>query len=115
MFTTRPSSTDPFTGDDRPPSATAGAPAPPYVYYDWYMSLRRTNVYADAADLVIIKEAAARRGISEAEIIREGIHLAAMSSRVWDDPLNWPTFEGPGTPAIGGEVTRTIAERLSDQ
>ena len=85
------------------------------MYYTWYMSLRRTNVYADAADLVIIKEAAVRRGISEAEIIREGIHLAAMSSRVWDAPLDWPTFEGPGTPAIGGEVTATIAERLSDQ
>lgn len=84
------------------------------MYYAWYM-LRRTNVYADAADLAIIKEAAVRRGISEAEIIREGIHLAAMSSRAWDAPLDWPTFEGPGTPAIGDEVTRTIAERLSDQ
>lgn len=79
------------------------------------MSLRRTNVYADAADLMIIKEAAARRGISEAEIISEGIHLTAMSSRVWDEPLDWPTFEGPGTPTIGGDVTRTIAERLSEQ
>jgi hypothetical protein len=59
----------------------------------WHMSLRRTNVYADAADLALIKEAAARRGVSEAEIIREGIHLAAMSSRVWDEPLAWPTFE----------------------
>lgn len=87
-----------------------------HVYYAWYMSLRRTNVYADAADLMIIKDAAARRGIPEAEIIREGIHLAAMSSRVWDDdPLDWPTFEGPGTPATRGEVTRTIAERLSEQ
>lgn len=85
------------------------------MYYAWYMSLRRTNVYADAADLAIIKEAAARRGIPEAEIIREGIHLAAMSSRVWDDPLDWPAFEGPGTPATGGEVTQTIAGRLSDR
>jgi hypothetical protein len=73
------------------------------------MSLRRTNVYADAEDLLRIKEAAARRGIAEAEIIREGIHLAAMSSRVWDEPLDWPTFEGSGTPTLGDEVTRTVA------
>jgi hypothetical protein len=73
------------------------------------MSLRRTNVYADAEDLNRIKEAAARRGIPEAEIIREGIHLAAMSSRVWDEPLDWPTFEGSGTAALGDEVTRTVA------
>ena len=58
------------------------------------MSLKRTNVYADAEDLKHIKEAAARRGIPEAEIIREAIHLAAMSSRAWDEPLIWPTFEG---------------------
>jgi hypothetical protein len=79
------------------------------VYYAWYMSLRRTNVYADDEDLALIKAAAARRGISEAEIIREGIHLAAMSSRVWDESLNWPTFDGNGKPALGDEVTQTVA------
>jgi len=79
------------------------------VYYLWYMSLRRTNVYADAEDLRRIKEAASRRGIPEAEIIREGIRLAAMSSRVWDEPLDWPTFEGNGEPALGDEVTTTVA------
>jgi hypothetical protein len=67
------------------------------------MPLRRTNVYADVQDLMIIKEAAARRGIPEAEIIREGIHLAAISSRVWDVPIDWPAFDGPGTPAPGDE------------
>ena len=79
------------------------------VYYAWYMSLRRTNVYADDADLALIKAAAARRGVPEAEIIREGIHLAAMSSRVWDEPLDWPTFDGTGKPALGDEVTQTVA------
>ena len=83
------------------------------MYYDWYMSLRRTNVYADDADLALIKEAAARRGVPEAEIIREGIHLAAMSSRVWDEPLDWPAFDGPGTSATGDEVTATIVRRLA--
>jgi Ribbon-helix-helix protein, copG family len=58
------------------------------------MSMKRTNVYADPEDLAIIKEAAKRRGISEAEIIRQGIHLAAMANRVWDEPLFSRTFEG---------------------
>lgn len=84
------------------------------MYYAWYMSLRRTNVYADAADLLLIKEAAAQRGVPEAEIIREGIHLAAMSSRVWSESLDWPTFDGPGAPVLGDEVTRTITQRLTD-
>lgn len=56
--------------------------------YSWYMSMKRTNVYADPEDLAIIKEAAKRRGISEAEIILQGIDLAAMANRVWDEPLS---------------------------
>jgi hypothetical protein len=79
------------------------------------MPLKRTNVYADAEDLARIKEAAAQRGIPEAEIIREGIHLAAMSSRVGDEPLDWPTFDGDGTPALGEEVTRAVARGAADQ
>jgi hypothetical protein len=78
------------------------------------MSLRRTNVYAEAEDLALIKEAAARRGIPEAEIIREGIHLAAMSSRVWDESLDWPTFDGDGTPALSDEVTRAVTRGASE-
>jgi hypothetical protein len=78
------------------------------------MSLKRTNVYADAEDLARIKDAAARRGVPEAEIIREGIHLAAMSSRVWDEPMDWPTFDGDGTPALRDEVTRTVARGAAE-
>ncbi|MFE7191057.1 CopG family transcriptional regulator [Kitasatospora sp. NPDC057541] len=51
------------------------------------MALKRTTVYVEAEDLAVIKEAAAREGIAEAEIIREGIHLAAMSRRTWDEPF----------------------------
>ena len=51
------------------------------------MSMKRTNVYADADDLAMVKEAAAQRGVSEAEILREGIRLAAMEARVWDSPF----------------------------
>jgi hypothetical protein len=74
------------------------------------MSLKRTNVYADTHDLALIKEIAARRGVPEAEIIREGIHLAAMSNRVWDSSLGWPTFDGTGETATSDEVTETVAQ-----
>jgi hypothetical protein len=73
------------------------------------MSLKRTNIYADADDLALIKEIAARRGVPEAEIIREGIHLAAMSHRVWEGALDWPTFDGAGETATSDEVTETVA------
>jgi hypothetical protein len=72
--------------------------------------MKRTNVYADPEDLAIIKEAAARRGISEAEIIRQGIHLAAMANRVWDEPLFSRTFEGPGRTPTKEEVRNTVAD-----
>ncbi|MFD7899315.1 CopG family transcriptional regulator [Streptomyces sp. NPDC059568] len=66
------------------------------------MALKRTNVYADDADLALIKEAAARLGVPEAEIIREGIHRIALAHRVWDEPFiaDEETFD------LGGPVTR---------
>ena len=73
------------------------------------MSLKRTNVYGDPEDLALIKQTAARRGIAEAEIIREGIHLAAISTRVWDEPLEWPTFEGSGQPVTNEEISQAVA------
>jgi hypothetical protein len=76
------------------------------------MSLKRTNVYADPDDLALIKRAAARRGVPEAEIIREGIHLAAMGTRVWDEPLEWPTFEGSGQPVTNEEISRAVARDI---
>lgn len=72
------------------------------------MPMRRTNVYADAEDLALIKEAARQRGVSEAELIREGIHLAAMANRVWDAPLEWPTFDGSGEAVDDDEITEAI-------
>lgn len=72
--------------------------------------MKRTNVYADPEDLAIIKEAAARRGISEAEIIRQGIHLAAMANRVWDEPLFSRTFHGPGRTVSREDVRNTVAD-----
>jgi hypothetical protein len=80
--------------------------------YRWYMSMKRTNVYADPEDLAIIKEAAKRRGISEAEIIRQGIHLAAMANRVWDEPLFSRTFEGRGRTPDKDEVRDAVADAV---
>ncbi|MGW5777284.1 ribbon-helix-helix domain-containing protein [Streptomyces sp. NPDC003863] len=76
------------------------------------MSMKRTNVYADPADLAIIKEAAKRRGVSEAEIIRQGIHLAAMANRVWDEPLFSRTFEGRGQTLGKSEVREVVTDAV---
>lgn len=83
-----------------------------YMDYPWYMSMKRTNVYADPEDLAIIKEAAARRGVSEAEIIRQGIHLAAMANRVWDEPLFSRTFEGSGRTPTKEDVRNAVADSV---
>jgi hypothetical protein len=70
------------------------------------VALRRTTVFADEDDLAVIKAAAARRGLAEAEIIREAIHLAAMANRTWADP-----FFGH-TSGSGGDMS---AEAVADQ
>lgn len=69
------------------------------------MTLKRTMVYADAGDLAIIKSAAAESNVSEAEIIRKAIHLAAMRVRRQSDPLRLRRFAS-GDP--------TFAERVDD-
>lgn len=57
------------------------------------MVLKRTTVFAEADDLAVIKDAAERKGVPEAEIIREAIHLAALANRTWDEPFFSGTFE----------------------
>lgn len=79
------------------------------------MPMIRTNVYADAEDLALIKEAARRRAVPEAEIIREGIHLAAMANRIWDEPIDWPTFDGSGEPASKEEVAEAVVKGTSNR
>jgi hypothetical protein len=76
------------------------------------MPMKRTNVYADPEDLAIIKEAAKRRGISEAEIIRQGIHLAAMANRVWDEPFFSRTFKGSGRPITKDDVRDAVVDAV---
>nr|WTB31905.1 ribbon-helix-helix domain-containing protein [Streptomyces sp. NBC_00830] len=75
------------------------------------MALKRTNVYADEEDLALIKEVAARTGVSEAELIREGIHRIALARRIWDEPFvtDEETFD------LGGPVTRSeVREAVAD-
>ncbi|WP_067464171.1 ribbon-helix-helix domain-containing protein [Nocardia amamiensis] len=69
------------------------------------MPLERTFIYADADDLAVIKDAAERSGVSEAEIIREAVHLAAMRVRRRSQPLLLTRFAS-GDP--------TLAERIDD-
>jgi len=64
------------------------------------MSLKRTTVFAEADDLAVIKDAAARRGIPEAEIIREAIHLAALANRKWDEPFFSAVFDPDDTEPV---------------
>ncbi|AJE40407.1 hypothetical protein [Streptomyces nodosus] len=75
------------------------------------MGLKRTNVYAEDSDLTLIKEAAARLGVSEAEIIREGIHRIALAHRVWDEPFvsDEETFD-LGGPVEKDEIRRAATE-----
>jgi hypothetical protein len=73
------------------------------------MALKRTTVYAESEDLAVIKEAAARRGIAEAEIIREAIHLAAMANRIWDEPFfsaDYPRVGEAGPEDVWDEKAR---------
>lgn len=78
------------------------------------MAMRRTTVFADEQDLAIHKAAAARRGVAEAELIREAIHLAAMANRTWDEPFFSQTYaaEDAGPRLRAGDVLQDAwAER----
>ncbi len=80
------------------------------------MALKRTNVYADDSDLLLIKEAAARLGVPEAEIIREGIHRIALAHRVWDEPFvtDEETFDFGG-PVDEGDVRSAVTHGYEER
>ncbi|WP_411115353.1 CopG family transcriptional regulator [Streptomyces sp. 029-5] len=65
------------------------------------MALKRIDVHADDSDLALIKEAATRVGVSEAELIRVGIHRIARVHRACDGPFvtDEETFD------LGGHAT----------
>lgn len=78
------------------------------------MPRTRTTVYADPQDLAIIKAAARRRGVSQAEIIRHGIHLAALANQVWEERLFSRTFSPPDDRFEPASVRDTAAEAVRD-
>jgi len=79
------------------------------------MGLKRTNVYADEDDLALIKAAAERTGRSESEIIREAIHRAAWSERVWDEPFVTRTFHFGGRERYDTQAVRDAVAEASER
>jgi Ribbon-helix-helix protein, copG family len=75
--------------------------------------MKRTTVYADENDLAILKAAAARRGVAEAELLRDAIHLVALAHRTWDEPFFSHTYaseDGERRPRVGEALQNTWAE-----
>ncbi len=78
------------------------------------MAMKRTTVFADEDDLAILKAAAARRGIAEAELLRDAIHLAAMANRSWDEPFfthTYPSSDSELRPLVDESLQTTWAEK----
>lgn len=78
------------------------------------MGMKRTTVFADENDLAILKAAAARRGVSEAELLRDAIHLAAMANRTWDEPFFTQTYaseEAEPRPHVGDVLQNVWDEK----
>ncbi|MBA2949483.1 ribbon-helix-helix protein, CopG family [Streptomyces himalayensis] len=75
------------------------------------MTMKRTMVYADADDMAVIKQAAARQGISEAEIIREALHLAALRYRRRERPLGLRRFNR-GDPTLADRADAIVRESM---
>lgn len=57
------------------------------------MPRKRTTVFADEEDLAVLRAAAQRQGVTEAELIRRAVHLAALAERRWDEPFFRSTHE----------------------
>lgn len=77
------------------------------------MSLKRTTVYLEDEDLRKLKDAAARKGISEAELIRAGVRLAIAQSRIWDEPAGLPVFDS-GDPTFAERSDSILRDSGSD-
>lgn len=64
-----------------------------------HMALKRTTVMVDEADLQAVKQAAARQGRPESEVIREAFRLVALKSQQWGEDWDIPNVD------FGYEVT----------
>lgn len=81
--------------------------------YHISMALKRTTVYLDENDLRDLKIAAARRGVSEAEIIREGVQQALLRHRVWDEPVSFPRVSS-GDPTFASRTDEILKSMGSE-
>ncbi|GAA4692839.1 Ribbon-helix-helix protein, copG family [Promicromonospora umidemergens] len=81
--------------------------------YHMQMALKRTTVYLDENDLRDLKIAAARRGVSEAEIIREGVQQALLRHRVWDEPVGLP-IASSGDPTFASRTDEALRSMGSE-
>lgn len=71
------------------------------------MVMKRTTVFADENDLAVIKAAAVRRGVAEAELLRDAIHLIALAERRWQEPLFSRTYT-----AVGGDRAAEVLDAV---
>ncbi|MGL5930984.1 MAG: CopG family transcriptional regulator [Dermatophilaceae bacterium] len=78
------------------------------------MTMRRTTVFADEDDLATLKAAAARRGVPEADLLREALRLVALSERTWSEPFFDRTY-----PVVGrgdhGDAADAVWEKKADE
>lgn len=77
------------------------------------MTRRRTTVFADEDDLTILRAAARSRGIPEAELIREAIHLAALANKVWTESFFSRTYVPESAESVETALTATWSEKAA--
>jgi len=77
------------------------------------MSLKKTTVMVDEADLELVKRAAAREGRPESEYFREAFHLAAIRTRRWDEVWDIPVLDY-GHAVTADEIDNTVREAITN-
>lgn len=76
------------------------------------MALTCIPVDVDTADLALIKEAAERRGVTEAQLMTEAVHRTAMAHRCWSEPFFSRTFAGSGRTPTKQDVRDAVADAV---
>lgn len=78
------------------------------------VAMKRTTVFASEDDLAVLKAAAARRGVPEAELIRDAIHLAAMANRTWREPF-FRHVHNPGESSVHARADEILGEAWAEK
>lgn len=64
-----------------------------------------------------LRAAAQRQGVTEAELVRRAVHLAALAERRWDEPFFRSTYEpqsADGAEHVLSAVYDEMADRFQD-